>query len=88
MATADMDGSRLAEMSEDLLVRAAGFFEGVGKHGEASRVEVAPGEQAVVIGGLGQADDDAVLPPQHGRGDGRHPAEGVAEDIMYEVAEP
>src|SRR4051794_21087093 len=50
-------GPRPAEVLEDGVVGAAGFLEGVGQDGEAGWVEVAAGENALVVGRLGEGDD-------------------------------
>src|SRR5262249_59856255 len=46
-----------AEVVEDGLLGAAGFFQGVGQNGEALRVKVAAGQEALLVGGLSQRDD-------------------------------
>ena len=41
-------------MSEEVGVGAAGFFESIREDGEASTVQVAGGQLAIVVGGLGE----------------------------------
>src|SRR5262249_45081737 len=53
-----------AQVSQDLFVAAAGFFQRVGEDGEPAIVERAGGKDAVVVGGLGEANDGLVLPRQ------------------------
>jgi hypothetical protein len=52
-------GSFPSKVPEDLVVLAASVLKCVGKDGQAGGVEVAGGQEAVVVGGLGQADHSA-----------------------------
>src|SRR5262245_54214759 len=73
-------GPRMAEMVEDGLLGAAGFFQAVCENGQARRVEVTTGQEALVIGSLGERHDRRASP---GWGEpGR--AEGVAEDVAQQ----
>ncbi len=69
-------------MREDLLVGAAGFFEGVGENCKAVGVQGAGGQGAIVVGGRRQCRHGGGLPGGV-EGDG---AEGVAEDAANYVA--
>jgi hypothetical protein len=75
-------GSRLAKMTQDVSVRAAGFLQGVGKHAEPDGVEFARWQRTLFVGDCCE--------PGHGRGEpGRvkgDEAEGVAEDVMEQTA--
>jgi hypothetical protein len=53
-------------VSQDLLVRAAGFFQGVRKNGEAVWIEGAGRQLALVVGGLGEVANEAVVPAEPG----------------------
>jgi hypothetical protein len=73
-------GARAADVIEDSLFRAAGFFQRVSKHGETFDVKLAPGQDAVVIGSLSEGHDRRCQ--RRGiEGDG---AEGVADDVSKE----
>src|ERR1700722_6715988 len=69
-----------AEMSEDVGVVAAGFFQGVGQHAHAVVVEMAGRQLAVVVNGLSEARDRRGSP----RRLESNRAEGVAEDVATE----
>jgi hypothetical protein len=64
---------------------AAGVEQGVAEHGETGGVEVAGGEEAVVVGDLGQTLHEAVVAGEPGRVDGGRGAEGGAEDVPEQV---
>src|SRR5262249_41317628 len=66
-----------AEVREEGGVGAAGFFQGIRKHGEPGVVQQAGGEKAVVVGRLCELQHVG-RPPGGGEGDG---AEGVAEEV-------
>jgi hypothetical protein len=67
-------------MTENVGILAPGLFQGVGQDGEAV-------ESSVVINGLGQFDDRAVVPgqPRAIRGNG---TEGIADKITKQVCLP
>jgi hypothetical protein len=64
-------------MAKNLLVGAACFFEGVGEDGKAMGVELSPGQDTLLVDGLGKGDHGR-CPVDGFEGDG---AEGVAEDV-------
>jgi hypothetical protein len=67
---------------EDLRVRAAGVFQGVGQHGQTLRVEVAFRKDAVLVGGLGEGNDVRSLP---GGRSGYRPLTQRADDVPKEL---
>jgi hypothetical protein len=71
-----------AQVPYQLRVATAGLLQCVREHAKASRVEVALGELALLVGGAGELLHGAGLP---GGVDGRGGAEGVAENIGQEA---
>jgi hypothetical protein len=71
-----------AQVRQDVLVSATGFFQRIGQDAEAGVVERAGGEDAVIVGGLSEAENDTIVPCQSDGGDG----DGM-EEIAEEVAE-
>src|SRR5262249_10638555 len=67
----------LSAVGQDVRVRAAGAFEGVGQHRH-------PAEGPPVVDGRGETGDGAPVPGQPGGGDGRDGAERVAEEVAEE----
>jgi hypothetical protein len=68
-------------MLEQVVVRHAGVEESVAEDGEAVRVEVACGEEAVVVGSGGHPEDETVfVGEQRGRQRSQR-TEGVADDV-------
>jgi hypothetical protein len=75
------------QVQQDLGVRrTAGVLQGVSQDDESVAVEVAGGEQAVLVVGLGQPLDEAAVVGQDGRGDGRQGPEGQGADKVAEQA--
>jgi hypothetical protein len=63
-------------VAEDVLILAAGFFEGIGENRQTV-------ESTVVVDGLGHSRDRTVVPGQPGGIDGSR-SEGVAYNLMDE----
>ena len=74
----------LSQMSEKLCVLAAGVLEPVREDRQAVRGEVAGGEMAFVVGGLGEA----ATPGGDVKWDGRRAAEDAPEDVPQQPALP
>jgi hypothetical protein len=56
-----------AQVCQDLLIGATGFFQGIGEDSEAGVIERASREGPIVVGGLGELGDDPALPGKPGR---------------------
>ncbi len=74
-----------AQMRQDLLVRAAGFFQRVGEDSEPGVVKRACGKGSLVVSRLRQSRNNAIIPRQRRRGDD-DAAEGSAENIAEYTA--
>jgi hypothetical protein len=66
---------------EDAGIRAAGLFQGIGKHGKASLVKLARREGTLLVGSHGEAGDGGSEP---GRVEGGE-TEWVTEDVAEQV---
>ena len=77
-------GSWTAEMIEDRLVGAAGFFQRVGKHAQAGCVQLATGVVALSVGRLGKPLHGPIVPGEQGRVDVGWRPKGIVEEIALE----
>src|SRR6266508_1094293 len=74
-----------SQVFKKLRVRAARVGEGIRKNSEAGGVELARGEKAVVVRGLGEGPNEAAVPGEQGKVDGRQGTEGSAEDVSKKL---
>jgi len=70
-----------SQVLKKLRVGTARVGEGIGEDAETGRVEFTTGKEVVVVCGLGEGPDEAIVPGEQGRLDGRERFEGVAEKV-------
>src|SRR5207249_2362052 len=75
-----------ATVTQQISVRATGFFEGVGQDGETGGVQQSGRHDAFVVRGLGELDEGRILPRQQrrfekGLGSDREGTKDVAEQV-------
>jgi len=75
-------------MDHQLLVLATGVQQGIGQDSEAGSVQRAFGHLAVVVNGLSDTRDGAVVPAEDGGRERRRGAEGIADDFSENARLP
>ncbi len=59
----------------------SGFFKGISKDREAVHLELAAWQDPVLVDGVRQSDNEAVVPRKERRGEGRKGSKGVPEEV-------
>jgi hypothetical protein len=79
-----MNTSLLTEVLKDVCVVTPGLLKSIGEDRESPVVQRAFREMTLVVGGLGETDDGAVVPGEDDGKEWRRRANGVADDVSKE----